>query len=638
MSGRQQALVVQDVLDALEAPTCAVGPDGVIVAVNGAWTSFTDANGGHAAACGVGVDYLAACDQAASAGVDGAVADAVDVAAGLRHVLSGEGGFHLRTYACHGPDVERWFTVRIAALPVAGGQGALVSHSDVSLLRRTEDELRHQAHHDALTGLPNRVLLTSRLDSALADARRRGTHVAVAFLDLDHFKRVNDSLGHAVGDALLVQVAARLRGTVRDGDTLARYAGDEFITVWVGLWSPEEAWPLGHRLSAALDQDFEVAGRAVSVRASVGIAVARSGQTGDDLLLAADAAMYDLKRHRRGGVRVFSSEMHLDLVDRLATELDLRAALEHDQLVLHYQPVIDLATGRPVGVEALARWAHPRRGLVGPDQFIQVAEDCGLIVPLGRWALHRACQDAADATGPLAGLDVAVNLSARQLADPDLNEHVREALSASGLEPGRLVLEVTESAVVEDELAAALALEELAALGVGVALDDFGTGWSSLLCLRRWPISILKIDRAFVAGLGSNSDDDAICASVVSLAQAVGATCIAEGVETVEQYAALRGFGGSFGQGFLWSPAVPLEELPEALAASALVDSVPLAARRRRHADTRTLDPAAEQRMRALHREGASLMAIARILNLEQVRSTASARWTPAAVARYLAA
>ncbi len=642
MNGSGRLLAVQDVLDALDAPTCAVAADGRVIAVNGEWRSFGIRNGGDPTSRAVGADYLAACDRVTpEAQVPGPnreldVADAADVATGLRRVLAGSAATHRRTYACHSPEVERWFTVRIAALPVAGERGALITHSDVSALRGTERALVHQAQHDALTGLPNRTLLADRLARALADGRRRGTLVAVAFLDLDHFKRVNDDLGHSAGDALLVQVADRLRATVREDDTLARYAGDEFIAVWVGLGSPEQAWHLAERFGAALEQDFALVGQSVHVGASVGVAVAKSGQTGEDLLLAADAAMYDAKRHGRGGVRLFSSEMRRVLVDRLATELELRDALERDELVLHYQPVIDLTTGAPIAVEALVRWQHPRRGLLGPDEFVAVAEDSGLVVPLGRWALLRACQDAADRAGPLAGLDIAVNLSARQLGDPGVVGHVRAALTASRLDPRRLVLEVTESAVVEDQRAAALALEELAALGVGVAVDDFGTGWSSLLYLRRYPISTLKIDRAFVAGLGRSQDDEAICASVVSLGRAVGATCVAEGVETAEQYAWLRAFGCPFGQGFLWSRGVPLEDLPAALVACARVDPVMSPPQRRRRSDNEPLHPVAERRIRRMHLAGASLLTIAGALNREQVMHPEAVRWTGAAVARYV--
>ena len=637
MSGGSPELAAQDVLDALSAATCAVRPDGVIVAVNDAWRAFADDNGGDAAACGVGVDYLAACEAVAARDAP----DAADVARGLRAVLTGAAATYRRTYAGHGPDVERWFTVRIAPLPTISGRGALVTHTDVTELHRTERALTHQAQHDGLTGLANRDLFGERLVEALAHGRHNATQVAVAFLDLDHFKRVNDSFGHANGDVLLVDVAARLRGAVREGDTLARYSGDEFVAVWRDLTSPEAVGPLGERLAQALDAPFEISGGSVRVGASIGIALAQPGQSAEEVLVAADAAMYDAKRRGRGRVRVFTSELRFGVQERMATELDLRAALGRSELVLHYQPVVDLQTGLPVAVEALARWQHPVRGLLEPDQFIPVAEDTGLIVPLGQWALRQACQDAADASGPLAGLDVAVNLSAQQLGDPDIVAHVRRSLAVNRLDPRRLLLEVTESAVVEDEQAAALALEELVALGVRVAVEDFGTGRSSLLYLRRYPISTVKIDRAFVAGIERSWDDEAICASVVSLSQAVGATCVAEGVETVEQYATLRAYGCHQGQGLLWSRAVPLGELADALSSCARVVPGAAAARSRRRCDTDPLDPLdpyVTGRIRLLHTAGASLHTIAGTLNTEQLLHPAGVPWTAVTVAHYLAA
>ncbi|MCY7366211.1 MAG: EAL domain-containing protein [Frankiaceae bacterium] len=647
MTGPGPELAVQDVLDALVAATCAVGSDGVIVAVNDAWRSFAHDNGGDPAVVGINANYLATCEQAGTC-ADAAdhqsedaadAADAIDVARGLRDVLSGTTALHRHTYPCHHGEVQRWFTVAIAPLPTLDGLGALIIHTDVTLLRRTERALTHQAQHDRLTGLPNRALLDDRLAQALADARRNGNHVCVAFLDLDHFKRINDSLGHAGGDALLVEVAARLQSAVREVDTLARYAGDEFVVVWADLATREEVGPLGARLARTLELPVEVSGTLVQISASIGVATALPGQTGEEVLLAADAAMYDAKRRGRGRIRLFTGELRAGVQERMATELDLRAALGRCELVLHYQPVVDLRTGRPVAGEALARWQHPRRGVLGPDQFIAVAEETGLIVPLGQWALAQACQDAVDPGGPLAGLDVAVNLSVRQLADPDIIRHVRTALVASGLEPHRLLLEVTESAVVEDEPAAALALEELAALGVRLAIDDFGTGWSSLLYLRRYPISTIKIDRVFVAGIGRSHDDEAICASVVSLAQAVGATCIAEGVETEQQAAALLGYGCHQGQGFLWSKAVPVDELGAVL--TTCVDVTPESTApqgRRRRRDCDPLDDAVAGRIALLHGAGASLHTIAGALNAEHRQHPAGGRWSAAAVARYLAA
>jgi EAL domain-containing protein (putative c-di-GMP-specific phosphodiesterase class I) len=287
----------------------------------------------------------------------------------------------------------------------------------------------------------------------------------------------------------------------------------------------------------------------------------------DDLLMAADAAMYDAKRHGRSQVRLFTHELRTNLEERMATEVDLRAALMRSELVLHYQPVMDLASGRPVAVEALVRWEHPERGLLGPNHFIPVAESSNLIVPLGRWVLDQACRDAVAFSAGAAGLDLAVNVSVRQLIQPHFHEDVRDALTRTGLDPRRLMLEVTESVLVEDAEAAAGALDAVAAHGVSIAIDDFGTGYSSLHYLRRYPVSALKLDRAFVLDICQSPDDAAICRSVISLAHAVGALSIAEGVETTEQYETLRRFGCRQAQGYLWSPAVPVADLVNVLSA-----------------------------------------------------------------------
>jgi EAL domain-containing protein (putative c-di-GMP-specific phosphodiesterase class I) len=319
----------------------------------------------------------------------------------------------------------------------------------------------------------------------------------------------------------------------------------------------------------------------------------------------------------------------------MATEVGLRHALTRHELVVHYQPVIDLQSGRPVSVEALVRWQHPEKGLVGPDYFIPVAEAGGLIVPLGAWVLEQSCHDIMSLAGSAAPLDIAVNLSVRQLTQSDVVAHVRDALAHSGLEPHRLLLEVTESAVMEDAEAAAITLEALSRLGVRIAIDDFGTGYSSLLYLRRYPISVLKIDRAFVSGIGVSADDEAICGSVLGLAQAVGATSIAEGVETAEQYAALRDLGCQEGQGFLWSPAVPIQELPDVLAFCQTVQTP--VARERSPRSTVSLEPATAARIASLHVNGSSLNSIAVTLNRSAVVNPAGGRWTANVIARHLA-
>jgi diguanylate cyclase (GGDEF)-like protein len=621
-------------LDALEAPTCAVNSDSVIIAVNAAWREFMVTNGGDPDKCGVGASYLHACEHGGTDSDDNLTA--LEVGRSLRQVLAGDLSRYEHEYPCHGPADERWFSVRIAHAQIDDALGAVISHVDVTTLHVIQETLAHQTLHDPLTGLPNRLLLLDRLGQALADSVRRGSGVAVAFLDLDHFKRINDSLGHAVGDQLLVQVAARLSGVLRASDTLSRFSGDEFVVLWPGLDSTDQARGLGERLTEALGEPFDLDGVSVSVAASVGIAVGEATQTVEEIVAAADAAMYDAKRRGGARVRVFSHELRPNFDDMLATEGALRLALARSELVLHYQPVIDLETGRATGFEALARWQHPERGLIPPFNFIPVAESSGLIGPLGRWALEQACRDAAAFSGMALGLDVAVNLSVRQLTQPDVVTHVREALAHSGLEPRRLVLEVTESAVMEDTEAAASALDALASLGVRIAVDDFGTGYSSLLYLRRYPITILKVDRAFVSGIDRSRDDEAICRSVISLAHAVDATSIAEGVETIEQYAALRGFGCQQAQGFLWSPAVPLANLEDALLACRAV-AIP-APRRKHRRMSGALDLAVASRIATLHADGASLHTIAAALNRAESRNPAGGRWTANAVARHIAA
>ena len=624
--------LARGLLDALEAPTCAVGADSSLVAVNAAWHGYMADNGGLSLECSEGSNYLATCDRVATDSPD--AFDARAVADGLRAVLSGRAPRFQHEYRCVSPDATRWLSVRVSPAEVDGGAGAVVSHIDVSAMHQVQDLLSHQALHDALTGLPNRLLLADRLEQALADGERRGTTVAAAFVDLDHFKRVNDSLGHQAGDDLLAMVAHRLSASFRGSETVSRFSGDEFVVLWRDVAHPQSVHELSTRLLALFREPFQLADTAVTVSASVGVAVSDSLATSESLLQAADAAMYEAKRLGRGRYRAFSDDLRRGAANRMAVEVGLRAAIENHELVLHYQPVINLADGQPVGVEALVRWQHPTQGLLPPGHFIPVAESSGLIEPLGVWVLRQACRDAAAFRGPDAALDMAVNLSVRQLTQPDLLAHVVEALSSSGLAPERLLLEVTESAVMEDEQAAAMALRALADIGVRMAIDDFGTGYSSLLYLRRYPISALKIDRAFVAGIGTSSDDEAICSSVVSLAHAVGATSIAEGVETERQYAALRAFGCQQAQGFLWSPGVSVETLPEVLAG---VRQVPVAApgRRRLRVGDR-LEPMVAARIDGLHKAGASLHTIAAAMNREAAPNPLGGRWTANAIAHHL--
>ncbi|MDT7538722.1 MAG: hypothetical protein QOI82_2307 [Actinomycetota bacterium] len=628
--------LARGLLDALEAPTCAVGPDGIIIAVNNAWLSFTAGPDGAPTEWDVGADYLRRCDDLVAAGREFAPTVAA-FAEGLRNVLAERVDRHQYEYPRPGEIEDRWFSIRVSPAELGSGRGAVISHVDVTDMHRVQLALTHQALHDSLTGLPNRLLLADRLEQACADARRHGRQVGVAFLDLDHFKRINDSLGHAAGDALLLQVAGRLTGVMREGDTLSRYSGDEFVIVWRDLAHAENVATLGARLSEVLALPFDLGATSVNLSASVGVAVGDAASA-DDLLMEADAAMYDAKRHGGARLRVFTGELRQGVEDLMKTEVELRGALNRSELVLHYQPVIDLESAQPVAVEALARWQHPERGLLSPSCFIPVAESSGLIVPLGRWAVDQACRDAAAFSGAAQGLDVAVNLSVRQLTQPDVVEHVRDALQRSGLDPRRLMLEVTESVFMQDADAAAAALNGLAQLGVRIAIDDFGTGYSSLLYLRRYPISALKLDRVFVSGIGLSLNDEAICRSVVNLAHAVGATSIGEGVETVEQFSALRALGCQQAQGFLWSPAVSAGDLAGVLAGCAQL-GLPLPGRSRRR---KPVPPAAAlgvvERAEALRAKGASPHSIAAALNRAGAPKADGARWTGASVSRLLPA
>ena len=462
-------------------------------------------------------------------------------------------------------EAHSWM-VALLLLPAGALYQALAYH--VRLRREAETRLVHQAYHDPLTDLPNRALLLDRLGQALARAGRRDETVGVLFLDLDRFKLVNDSLGHPAGDRLLIEVAARLGGCARPGDTVARLGGDEFVVLLDGLAETAEAGKVADQVAEALEAPFALGEHDVAVTASIGVALAGPGQAGpSELLRDADVALYRAKERGKARYAVFDPGMGAGVRQRAALEADLRWALERGELRLAYQPLVELATGRVAAAEALARWAHPERGPVPPAEFIPLAEDTGLIVPLGRWVLDEACRQARawaeeHADPPV----VAVNLSARQFQHPDLVEDVAEALLRSGLSPRLLELELTESAVMADPEAAVATLRQLKGLGTGLAIDDFGTGYSSLGYLRRFPLDLLKIDKAFVAGLGRIAEDAAIVEAVVGLAHTLGLRVVAEGVETADQAARLRGLGCELAQGYLFGKPVTPEELGALLA------------------------------------------------------------------------
>lgn len=430
---------------------------------------------------------------------------------------------------------------------------------------QTREQLEYQALHDALTDLPNRLLFNDRLQQALATAHHQGKRVAVGLLDLDRFKIVNDTLGHAQGDQLLRAVAGRLRGALRSDETIARMGGDEFLVIFTDLEHRHDAETVALRLLRALEQPFSIVGRQIYVRASLGLALTdREREAEPGVLLAdADRAMYQAKRAGCGYV------LHAEQMDgvRTVSDLDLESALhralQNEELVLHYQPFFDHVAGTVAGVEALIRWQHPVYGLIRPDDFIPIAETSGLIVPIGKWTIENACRQAARWRADGSAPPVAVNISAREFAQPGLQSTIADAIAAHGLRPNQLWLEVTETSVMQSPAVAAAILAELKSIGTRIVIDDFGTGYSSLAYLHRFPIDVLKIDRSFVSGMEDPSDVNSmeIARAIVTLGKSLNVEVLAEGVETAQQRDRLADFGCRFMQGFLFSKPRPAAEL-----------------------------------------------------------------------------
>jgi diguanylate cyclase (GGDEF)-like protein len=444
------------------------------------------------------------------------------------------------------------------------------SLTDIADRKKVEETLAHDALYDPLTGLPNRAFLTNLFERAVRRVRRRHDYrFGVIFLDLDRFKLVNDSLGHETGDRLLAGVAERLERCLRPGDVVARLAGDEFCILVDSIRDTSDAIRVAERVQQELKTPFQLKGHRVFATVSIGIATSDGESDVEHLLRDADTAMYRAKSRGRSRFEVFDTAMHERAMQILEMESDLRTALEHGQIRLVYLPVVSLESRRISGFEALARWDHPVRGLIPPSEFVPVAEETGVIIPMGQWVLAEACRQMSKwvARFPhMRDLTISVNLSARQLQQADLVEDLRRILQQTGVSPGQLKLEVTETVLMDDPAFSTSVVERLGQLGVQVQIDDFGTGYSSLSYLSKLNIDTLKIDRSFIGSLGVPGERAVIVEAIIRLARELGITVIAEGVETVEQLESLRALACQHGQGFLFSMPVTADAAGELLA------------------------------------------------------------------------
>jgi diguanylate cyclase (GGDEF)-like protein/PAS domain S-box-containing protein len=441
--------------------------------------------------------------------------------------------------------------------------GAIVVFRDVSAARAKSLEMSHLAQHDVLTDLPNRVLFNDRLTQAIALAERQDKQLAVMFVDLDHFKKINDSLGHDVGDKLLQSVAGRLKACVRRSDTICRLGGDEFVILLSQVEHAEDAAISARKTLRALTAPHLIDGKSLDINVSMGVSTYPSdGQDAESLMNRADNAMYEAKQRGRNTYQFFRHEMHALLAERQSLEADLRCALGRNEFVLHYQPILNLQTGQITGVEALIRWLHPQRGLIYPDQFVPIAEECGLILAMGQWVLVEACKQArAWLDAGLGAVRVSVNVSAAEFGAKDFLSGVRAVLIATGVEPQNLELELTESVLMDDAEAAVATLVKLKAMGVQVAIDDFGTGYSSFTYLRRFPSDALKLHQSFVQDIMADPRDAAIVRAMINIGTNLNQRIIAEGVETSAQLEFLRRHGCGEGQGYYFSRPVVAERV-----------------------------------------------------------------------------
>jgi len=470
----------------------------------------------------------------------------------------------------HQDGAEIWCKLLISPVPDETDRVAyfIGVQTDITEHKRDEERLAHQSTHDALTGLPNRNLLKDRLQQAIAQTDRSDDSVALLFLDLDHFKLINDSLGHAAGDRMLLDVAERLRACVREGDTVSRHGGDEFVLVLREIDQSHHVATICEKIFQTIADPFFIQGHSFHVTCSIGIALyPQDGPDTATLFKYADMALYQAKDQGRNHYQFFSREMNERMLERVTLDEALRSAIANDELLLHYQPLVSLSTGRLVGLETLVRWQHPEFGMVSPVRFIPIAEESALIASIGEWVLRKACQDMrAWSDQGLTGFQVAVNVSPRQFRDPRLADRIEHVLAEYCIEPAMLSLEITETVLMQDTVSSEATLRQLKALGVDLALDDFGTGYSSLSYLKRFPFDRVKIDRSFVRDIITDADDAAISKAIISMAHSLGIRVVAEGVETEAQCRFLRRHRCDEMQGYYFSRPLPPMEITTLLA------------------------------------------------------------------------
>lgn len=569
---RESARFVKSTIDALSEHICVIDESGGILTVNKAWRNFGEANGAPSMEAWVGRNYLAVCDAAAGTGVS----EAALLAHGLRDVLYGKRDDFTLEYACHSPTEENWYLAKITRFLVEGPVRVVVSHENITQAKLAERHLTFLAYYDSLTGLPNRVHFYDRLKQTLLQAERSNWTMAIMFIDLDNFKMVNDTMGHAAGDALLRQASARIVGCLRSNDTAGRLGGDEFGVFLPDLASEQDAATIAEKIMTAMACSFTIEKAEHFVTCSIGIAVfPLDARDADALVCSADTAMYLAKQMGRNNFQYFTSHMNTRMLEHARLENGLRMALERHELFLEYQPQVDLATGRVVGVEALMRWRHPELGAISPATFIPIAEETGLIISIGAWAMQVACaQNKAWQQAGLPPLVMAVNLSARQFKHKDISDTVQRTLQQTGLDGAWLELELTEGIVMENAEALITTMKRLKSVGVRLSLDDFGTGYSNLGYLKRFPLDTIKIDRSFVSGIGSggNTDEAVIAATVISLGHSLRLSVIAGGVETEAQLQTLRELGCDMMQGYLFSRPMQPAAMTTLLARQAQTD------------------------------------------------------------------